>query len=686
MKKLLFLIAALTVLFALSCDSDNNMPCLTCILQEGEGYCGGFYTNFFGFSGPSCAKEDYDDCFKRNGTFYGSDSTCGGMLGYCSFDNSCIYGYAENCSGDGTFYGNDNTCGGNFGYCSFGNSCAYGSAKDCSDKNGTLYGSDNTCGGTFGYCMSDYYCRQENVKYCSDIEGTFYGNDITCGGNFGFCGYYVEGFYRCDFNLAYLCAGDGLLFYGENYCVGAVLPVPDPPSSSSYQTLDGCPDASTTPVNAAGVGSVSCGGETYKTVRIGEQVWMARNLNYNANGSRCYGDDTGGDSQNKCGTYGRLYDRATSMGIASDYNNKYYEPSESIMYQGVCPQGWHIPNNAEWEKLMRYVDGSLIITDPTSQTAGRYLKASDGWYNDSGDEFAGRPGFGNGEDTYGFAALPGGIYYPNGGFTDIGKLGAWWSTRAYLFMPYQSGYIGLSNSDNLAPYKGYDLVSVRCVNDNSLPLGSSSSSRRSSSSIAPSSSSIQSNIVYGPSVEYEGETYKTVVIGSQTWFQRSLNYAVSGSKCGGTDGTLKDENTVNCDKYGRLYNWNTAMSVCPSGWHLPSDEEVDKLLRYVDGTSGTSSPYESETAGRYLKASDGWGQYNWGNGEDTYGFAALPGGCNYMNTDDSFLYAGEIGCWWSASDYGYGGIASYWEFDVGESIYWGTYGKNRFFSVRCIKN
>jgi len=462
MKKLLFLVAALTALFALSCDSDNNMPCLTCILQEeGEGKKIKEYCGYYAYDYPYCEKYDYEDCSASNGTFYGSDSTCGGMFGYCSFDNRCEYGTAKDCSdNNGTLYGSDSTCGGMFGYCSFDNRCEYGTVKDCSDNDGTFYDSDNTCGGKFGFCKLDYFypCSYGTVNDCSGNDGTFYGSDETCGGTFGSCGYYRDNIFECERGIdAYNCVGEGFLFYGGFECVGNALPVDIP----KYQTLDGCPDASTTPVNAAGVGSVSCGGETYKTVKIGEQVWMARNLNYNANGSRCYGDDTGGDSQNKCGTYGRLYDWATAMGIASYYNIEYYHPSESIMYQGVCPQGWHLPSNAEWGKLMRYVDGRSGEDPYTSPTAGRYLKASDGWYNDSSDEYANRPDFGNGEDTYGFAALPGGGYYPSDGFIDIGKSGVWWSASenaSGIIIPYTVGYMLSSTGKG-----NYNLFSVRCI-------------------------------------------------------------------------------------------------------------------------------------------------------------------------------------------------------------------------------
>jgi uncharacterized protein (TIGR02145 family) len=164
---------------------------------------------------------------------------------------------------------------------------------------------------------------------------------------------------------------------------------------------------------------------------------------------------------------------------------------------------------------------------------------------------------------------------------------------------------------------------------------------------------------YGSSVHYEGEDYETVVIGTQTWMARNLNYAVAGSKCGNGE-SLSDENTTTCDTYGRLYNWATAMDldascnsstcasqikakhqgICPSGWHIPSDAEWAILTDYVGGVS---------TAGTKLKAREGWNSYNnVPSGSDKYGFAALPGGNGY--SDGSFDYVGYNVYWWSATE------------------------------------
>jgi uncharacterized protein (TIGR02145 family) len=244
-----------------------------------------------------------------------------------------------------------------------------------------------------------------------------------------------------------------------NYCElpsSSSVSSPSGGSSSSYQALEGCPDASVS------ANAVSCGGKTYKTVKIGTQTWMAENLNYNASGSRCYGDNTGGDSQGNCTSYGRLYNWATAMGISSDYNSSSYNPSSSTRYRGVCPSGWHIPSNAEWDKLMRYVDGTNGTSSPyDSPTAGKHLKATSGWNScsASGSSYSCL-------DTHGFSALPGGYGNSDGDFYNVGYYGDWWSATEdysgiayYRYMNYYNEYAYWYH-DN----KGF-LFSVRCLQD-----------------------------------------------------------------------------------------------------------------------------------------------------------------------------------------------------------------------------
>jgi uncharacterized protein (TIGR02145 family) len=164
----------------------------------------------------------------------------------------------------------------------------------------------------------------------------------------------------------------------------------------------------------------------------------------------------------------------------------------------------------------------------------------------------------------------------------------------------------------------------------------------------------------------DGKKYKTVKIGGQTWMAENLNYATDNSKC-------YEHSESYCEKYGRLYNWQTAMKACPSGWHLPSKEEWDELSNSVGG---------SETEGMYLKARNGWNKD--GNGQDKYGFAALPGGNGSLK--GFFFTDGNHGSWWSSSEnkirYAYYRAMSYNTEKAGLEIgdeYWSR-------SVRCLQN
>jgi len=211
--------------------------------------------------------------------------------------------------------------------------------------------------------------------------------------------------------------------------------------------------------DGGGNSSLSYQGKTYKTVKIGKQTWMAENLNYNASGSRCYDD-----LEANCAIYGRLYSWATAMGIDAKYNKEKWNGSD-VKHQGICPGGWHIPSNDEWDELLIYVDndtggdGHNDDDDGTyySTTAGKYLKSKSGW-NDYYKS--------NGEDKFGFSALPGGDGLSDG-FYNVGDGGYWWSsTESYGggFAWRRRIYIDEKVSSRSDNYKG-NLFSVRCVQD-----------------------------------------------------------------------------------------------------------------------------------------------------------------------------------------------------------------------------
>jgi uncharacterized protein (TIGR02145 family) len=168
----------------------------------------------------------------------------------------------------------------------------------------------------------------------------------------------------------------------------------------------------------------------------------------------------------------------------------------------------------------------------------------------------------------------------------------------------------------------------------------------------------------------DGKVYKTVEIGGQVWMAENLNFDCPKSKC-------YANNPKNAKKYGRLYDWETAMKICPPGWHLPSKEEWDKLIEAVG---------DPKTAGTNLKATSGWDddEGKSGNGTDNYGFSAQPGG--YGDSGGSFYFVGDLGYWWNSSEYDSDQAYFRSMFYNNSNASWDFYNKSHLFSVRCIKD
>jgi uncharacterized protein (TIGR02145 family) len=164
----------------------------------------------------------------------------------------------------------------------------------------------------------------------------------------------------------------------------------------------------------------------------------------------------------------------------------------------------------------------------------------------------------------------------------------------------------------------------------------------------------------------DGKTYKTVKIGKQVWMAENLAYKPSSGNY-----WAYDNNSSNVNKYGYLYDWQTAKNVCPTGWHLPSDAEWTELTNFVGRNPGTK-----------LKAKSGWSSN--GNGTDYYDFSALPGGRRRDGGD--FDSIGGNGYWWSSTEY-YTSIAWYRVMTSStRSVYRSYDSKSWGLSVRCLRD
>jgi len=196
----------------------------------------------------------------------------------------------------------------------------------------------------------------------------------------------------------------------------------------------------------------------------------------------------------------------------------------------------------------------------------------------------------------------------------------------------------------------------------------------------------------------DGQTYKTVTIGNQTWMAENLKYlpSVSPSSEGsssspyyyvyGYKGTSVSEAkaTKNYARYGVLYNWPAAVNACPAGWHLPSDDEWKTLEMYLGMSQSEADgiSWRGTDEGKKMKSTSGW--YSNGNGTNSSGFNALPGG--YRSGDGSFYDLGNFGIWWPATEYNsndawyrrlsysYDGVDRYHNY------------KGYGFNVRCVRD
>jgi uncharacterized protein (TIGR02145 family) len=204
----------------------------------------------------------------------------------------------------------------------------------------------------------------------------------------------------------------------------------------------------------------------------------------------------------------------------------------------------------------------------------------------------------------------------------------------------------------------------------------------------------------GPNItDSEGNTYKTVIIGTQTWMAENLK--VSKYNDGTTIPNITDvtewlqstegawayydNDADNNTKYGKLYNWyavskttNGNKNVCPNGWHVPTDAEWTVLTDYLGGVS---------VAGGKMKEV---GTTNWNNpnvdASNTSLFTALPGGLRIKY--GSSVYFGLLGYWWSTTDYQQNDRDAWSRYIGNDDGGIGSYNepKEDGLSVRCLKD
>jgi len=272
----------------------------------------------------------------------------------------------------------------------------------------------------------------------------------------------------------------------------------------------------------------------------------------------------------------------------------------------------------------------------------------------------------------------------------------------------------------------YDPAYEKCQSGAIVALNPSSSSYSSSSSketkcgknpqsydpnVYECKPEINSNGVYlkQKPKDLQGNEYEAVLIGTQIWMAANLNYDDGD----GSVGRCFEDNPANCGKFGRMYILDEVE--CPTGYRLPSSEDLAKLLKYVDpsykeGSEGTG--FGNNSAGPKLKAKSEWpSDYEGkdGNGTDDYGFNALPGGycgtgCGAYEEDGeptwSILYPPVAGSaatpssrantssfWWTTSKGTPVALAITWRISSGVVVddAFQSYDTSLFYA-RCLKD
>jgi len=375
------------------------------------------------------------------------------------------------------------------------------------------------------------------------------------------------------------------------------------------------------------------------------KIWMSENLNYSRNETLgyCYNVDMDEENPHQDGSgcnngYGRIYEWVTAM--------------DGNLPQGLCPDGWHIPNTTEWN--------NVIADEEATRKMSSVFYIYSGNYNLN-------------------------LKYPPIGWKERGKNGFYWTSKDNASFVIFLGGDTPSPSEKLeSTATGSDYFSVRCVADDNLifycnenqyyPVtefcsGNEVYKKCNAKEYDPSthfcsddsktlyekcktkeydfSTQYCSNGTlekYGTVKDNDGREYKTVVIGDQTWMAENLNYdpGTGISYC-------YNGQANNCTIYGRLYNWSTALGICPTGWRIPSRADWDELFFYVN------------------------------NNIDNYGFSAQLGG---YGRSGGYYFAGISGYWWTDTDIEIMNEAYYYP-NNGD---WNRSSKSDLYSVRCIQN
>lgn len=392
---------------------------------------------------------------------------------------------------------------------------------------------------------------------------------------------------------------------------------------ASAQNSDGCACPGTSFVS-------DIDGNVYSTVQIGTQCWLKENMRalHYADGQRIEAASSQTDYDRPLcyrpsGSVeaGLLYNwPAASRGLHSSQ-----VPSQ---VQGVCPAGWHLPSQSEWEILLDYVGTqSIYRLSDNDLCVAKALASTDDWLASPDDYCVGNRTHLN--NVTGFSALPSGDFC--GAFAGDSVIATFWSSTVNDYGG--ACYLALrsySAEPALNVYRQSDGRSVRCLKN---PDSQCDITRSASDTVARPQDGQPCANEDSVVTDVDGNQYLTVQIGTQCWMKENLRttrfpngkeIALGKKKDGYTPLRYAPKDSLaRVPEFGFLYNWCAAMNesasstsnpsgvqgICPDGWHLPSASEWQQLVDYQDGIK----LLEPKPAGLYESGYDGFGNdaYYW---------------------------------------------------------------------------
>jgi uncharacterized protein (TIGR02145 family) len=476
-------------------------------------------------------------------------------------------------------------------------------------------------------------------------------------------------------------------------------------------------------------------GNSYKTIFIGNQEWMAENLTTSIyrNGDAI---DSNLSAQEWAYTY--LYEQGAWSHSNTSGNDcpygKLYNWYACTDERELCPTGWHLPSNLEWDELVNFLGGDFF--------AGGKMKATGTTNSDYGFWLAPNIAASN---SSGFSALPAG-----GRISELsnsnGIIASFWSSSEISITNAYAPTLA-SNSRNFFYNEDFKVggASVRCLRDeinsgvggctdnqacNFDPIANSENGScyyvgdacddGSNATINDSWSTDcvclgeqgiigtahscgaqavhNANVSYGQMSDQAGNVYKTIIIGTQEWMAENLNTDIyrngdliptdlSNAEWSATNSgawTAPDNDLSLTCPFGKLYNWYAVVDsrqLCPAGWQIPSYNDYTILSLYLGGNETAGG--KMKNTGTQENASWLWELPNEG-ASNSSGFSALPGG--QRNNDGAIQYFGYFGNWWTSTVYDNDNASFMSMTYEDDNLRPNTFGmKRRGFSVRCIR-